>query len=151
MLKRVSPGRLPVIGAALIVTLLVFCEPILTDFYEPNDNFIDAKEINSGQNVNATIEPSGDLDFFSLNVPTASELEYQLTVPAPIRPEIHIYNSAQMDIHNEYSSVAGEDLVGNVMVPAGQVYVRVSSFSFEESDTNYVLRITLSPPAAAYR
>jgi|GEM_PF-3504047 len=151
--KTFKRGLLPPVVAVLLV-LATFCEvPVYTDDYEPNDSFEDAKTISLGAIIEANILPEGDVDYFKLNL-TGSDslmLRYTLSVPSQLRPEIRFYISANEELidHRNYSTELGASLEDSLMLGAGDLVVRVSSFSYEESDSNYTLTLSTSAPVVA--
>lgn len=132
-----------------IAIFMTVCDiPIITDAYEPNDSFEEAKTISLGSQVRATIEPSGDMDYFRFTVSEggSEKVYYRLTVPSTLRPEIRFYDSGHAEIYRNHSSVAGDMLYDSLEISPGDYFLRVTSFSFEESDSSYVLVVTSGGP-----
>lgn len=147
-----TTGRWFAGGLLIIAILLSFCEdPIFSDEYEPNDSIEDAKLISLNETVSARIFPDSDVDFFRVTFSADSDLSYTLNVPDEIRPEIRFYNASgeEMIEHRNHSSELGATLEDSFPVTAGDVVVRVSSFSYEESQATYSLIVRTSVPVIA--
>lgn len=141
-----------VLSLVVITAVVVVCDiPIITDSYEPNDSFEEARAISLGSQIRATIEPSGDLDYFRFTVSGSGDIKlvYRLTVPSALRPEVFFYDAAQGEIYRNHSSIAGDMLCDSLNVLPGDYFVRITSFSFEESDSSYILTVTAGAPALA--
>jgi hypothetical protein len=138
----------PLYLAALI--LVVFCEPILTDAYEPNDTFEDAALISLGT-ITATIEPAEDEDYYRVSIAGEDSLMliYRLTVPSVLMPEITFYDSSQRRLGWSRAENEGDPLHDSLLVPAGEVILRVRSFNYESSDSSYTLTLSTSLPVVA--
>jgi hypothetical protein len=133
-----------------VLILAVYCEPILTDAYEPNDTFEDAALISLGT-ITATIEPAEDEDYYILSIAGEDSLMliYQLTVPSVLMPEITFYDSSQRRLGWIRAENEGDPLHDSLLVAAGEVVLRVRSFNYESSDSSYTLTLSTSLPAVA--
>lgn len=133
-----------------VLILALYCEPILTDAYEPNDTFEDASPISPGA-ITATMEPADDEDYYILSIAGEDSLMliYQLTVPSVLMPEITFYDSSQRRLGWSRAENEGDPLHDSLLVPAGEVVLRVRSFNFESSDSSYILTLSTSQPVVA--
>lgn len=138
----------PLYLAALI--LAVYCEPILTDAYEPNDTFEDAALISLGT-ITATIEPAEDEDYYRVSIAGEDSLMliYRLTVPSVLMPEITFYDSTQKFLDRNRADAAGDTVQDSLRVAPGEVFVRIRSFNYEASEASYALTLSTSAPVAA--
>ncbi len=142
----------PILIAGLIIA--TFCDlPIYTDDYEPNDDFEDAATVSPGVDIEATIKPDDDVDYYRLSIggEDSVTLLYTLDVPAELRPEIRFYAAENKELidYRKYSTELGTTLSDSLQIAAGDIWVRISSFSYEESDSSYTLRLTTSAPVVA--
>jgi len=145
MLLRLK--RAAALAAAFGAALLLFCEvPVFSDDYEPNDRFEDAALISPGTTIKATINPEGDLDYYRLNIGGEGEtiVIYRLTVPSELRPEMRFYtpDAEELTEYRNHSSEQGEELYDSLVVASDGLVIRVSSFTYEESDSSYTLTLT---------
>lgn len=132
-----------------VLILVVFCEPILTDAYEPNDTFEDAALISLGT-ITATIEPAEDEDYYRVSIAGEDSLMliYRLTVPSVLMPEITFYDSTQKFLGRNRADAAGDTVQDSLRVAPGEVFVRIRSFNYEASEASYALTLSTSAPAA---
>lgn len=149
--KIFKKSPLLLIGFSLFALVVIFCEvPVYPDDYEPNNTFEDAASVPLGT-IRATINPEDDEDYYRLNLGGSDSLMliYQLTVPSVLMAEITFYDSSQLRLGWIRAENEGDPLHDSLLVPAGEIVIRVRSFNFESSDSSYTLTLSTSLPAVA--
>jgi hypothetical protein len=143
--KILKRAPLLLISLTLFALVVISCEvPIYSDDYEPNDAFEDAASVSLGT-IRATINPEDDEDYYKLNIGGSDSLMliYQLTVPSVLMAEITFYDPSQLRLGWSRAEKEGDPLHDSVLVPAGEVVLRVRSFNY------YTLTLSTSLPVVA--
>lgn len=138
------------IGFYLFALVVISCEAVYPDDYEPNDTFEEAASVSLGT-IRATINPEDDEDYYRLNLGGSDSLmlTYQLTVPSVLMAEITFYSSPEKYLDRNRAENEGDPLHDSLPVPAGEIVLRVRSFNFESSDSSYTLTLSTSQPVVA--
>lgn len=149
--KILKSSPLLLIGFSLFALVVIFCEvPVYPDDYEPNNTFEDAASVSLGT-IRATINPEDDEDYYRLNLGGSDSLmlAYQLTVPSVLMPEITFYSSPEELLGRSRAENEGDPLHDSLLVPAGEVFLRVRSINYKSSDSSYTLILSTSTPVVA--
>ncbi len=117
-----------------------------SDAYEPNNDFEHASPIQIGDTIQATIFTAGDIDYYKIHAGTQGMLTVDMTnVPANIRPQIYIFDSAYNQLTVLVGS-PGQDFTVNRELPgAGDYYIAVGDYNNYGSSTSpYFLKASIS-------
>ena len=124
---------------------------VVTDIYEPNDDFETATPINLGDMIFAVINPVGDLDYFQFNgfagQPITIDIDARyLDPPSRLRATIRLYDANRRQI--AYDDYGGPDYTDpqilHTLPRDGIYYIRVEECYNDEGgeDYFYTLRLT---------
>ncbi len=106
--------------------------PYSKDQYEPNDTRGEAAEIAIATDVNATIYPVDDVDFYRVttsNVGVWDRVEFALTnVSEDLRLRLIITDEDGVQLATGYAANRGANLSFNIETLGGTYYARVESF-----------------------
>lgn len=141
-------------GSVLLVrTSLAQSEAPLGAEAEPNDSFGMADFIAASGQVQATIQPRGDADWFAFVVDKPGELQVTATnVPADMDIAFRAWNGNKDVISDWFRPLAkGGDAQGVIDLPAaGRYYLEVGDGGGDaESDDPYSLNLTFTPAVDA--
>ncbi|MCW7075301.1 MAG: Ig-like domain-containing protein [Candidatus Methanospirare jalkutatii] len=137
-------GRSYVSPYTLTVSLLE-----VADAYEPNHDIAHAAEIPLGS-YNAYIFPSGDKDYFKVNVTEDSRLKVSVTnVPTYMRPRIELYDANRGYITGITGST-GSNTTLTRDVFAGVYFVKIEDNNGKSHIDPYTLTISVTPVPDAY-
>ena len=109
---------------------------------EPNDSYTTASLITLGQDVHGTINQSGDVDYFAVDLEAGTRLEFYLTYPSDWTPTQWFIDRdgttiiEQRDWHNS----SGVKLLRQVIPTSGRYFLRVASFD-GGSGRSYSIRL----------
>ncbi len=93
------------------------------DIYEPNDHFTDAKEISRGDTLHVAIFPTGDQDYFKINIRQGSTLSFRTRdVPSALDPQMRLYVIDPDDMNSLEAYSGWEDLPAVFDVESGREY-----------------------------
>ncbi len=121
----------------------------VADAYEPNHDFAHAAEIPLGS-YNAYIFPSGDNDYFKVNVTEEGKLKVSVTnVPTYMRPRIKLYDANRGYITGITGST-GSNTTLTRDVLAGVYFVRIDDYNGKSHTDPYTLTISVTPVPDAY-
>ncbi|MEK8127558.1 S8 family serine peptidase [Paenibacillus filicis] len=111
------------------------------DTYEPNDTFISAYTVNTGQTYTSYLSTASDIDYYRLKASSTGALEIVLDVPATKDYDLYVFDSTQNMIgSSKNSSGVKEQLTINVETGA-TYYILISGFSGAFSATPYYLTL----------
>jgi|GEM_PF-2413280 len=104
----------------------------VTDFNEPNDNLTDATTITEGDTLEGTIDPEGDLDFFTFTLASQSSVTVHMLIDgmSDLDGEVAVLASDSTVIATEDSHGSGsdEELSFNAL-DAGTYYILAGYYS----------------------
>jgi len=121
----------------------------VADAYEPNHDIAHAAEIPLGS-YNAYIFPSGDNDYFKVNVTEDGRLKVSVTnVPTYMRPRIELYNANRGYITG-ITGLTGSNTTLTRDILAGVYFVRIEDYNGKRHIDPYTLTISVTPVPDAY-
>ncbi len=145
-----STGRFIVV---LFITLLIAgsCEiiediaPYSEDQYEPNDTRAEAAPIDMEANINATVYPEGDEDYYVFttdNVDQWDRVEISVTnVSEDLEIRMYLYDEDGVEFHSENSGTRGANMSVTYETRGGTYYVRIRS-RWTDDIGEYTLRVS---------
>ncbi|MEW6742270.1 MAG: pre-peptidase C-terminal domain-containing protein [Planctomycetota bacterium] len=108
---------------------------------EPNDDFSTTNEASCCNIIAGAVDPSGDQDYYILNLSAATGL--LLTVDTPesdLDPQVYLYDELQNELGWDDDGGPGLDSRLEISVPAGSYFIRVKGYS--TSTGSYELTVT---------
>lgn len=106
--------------------------PYQADKYEPNDSQSEAASINLETNINATIYPVDDEDYFvftTTNTDKWDRVEVSLTgVSEDLRASLRVYDSEGVEVFTRHAPNSGANITETFNTEGGTYYVRVSAY-----------------------
>ena len=136
--------------ATVAFSLLFVCLAPVTaqDANEPNDDFGEATVLafdDLSVEVEGTINPAGDQDYYRVDVPQSGVLVARITnVPAEMYPSIVLYNEDQTQMKTVSGSQGVTTSIVDRICASGVYYLRVSDrFSGDRGSDAYRLTVTL--------
>ncbi len=121
----------------------------VADAYEPNHDIAHAAEIPLGS-YNAYIFPSGDNDYFKVNVTEDGRLKVSVTnVPTYMRPRIELYNANRGYITGITGSTCSNTTLTRDVL-AGVYFVRIEDYNGKRHIDPYTFTISVTPAPDAY-
>ncbi len=136
-LTKLVPCSLVVFLLMSLVCIQVFA----TDAYESNNTFGTAYSLSSNTTINATINISGDIDYYKFTISSASSCTIRMTPPSDKDYDLYLYDSAQTQIG---SSVLGTGSIDTITqsLNSGTYYVKVIGYNGAYSSSTYSLSIS---------
>ena len=97
------------------------------NFCEPNENFVQACDINTTESYSSFIQESGDKDYYKISVPESGIVVLDLiSVPTSLNLDVFIYNSDKEEIRGTYDESSSIPYNLEVSVcEAGEYYVYI--------------------------
>ncbi len=114
------------------------------DKFEPNERILDARSVQRGVIIEASVMDGRDVDYYALS---SSDTVDDVTVRIEntsntLHPSITIYDGRKNSIKNTYSTTSGADVELTVSIPAKQkVYIRVHDY-YTKASGSYRLTAT---------
>ncbi len=115
------------------------------DKFEPNEHILDAKPMQRGVTIEASLMDGGDVDYYALSpTDTADKINVRIkNMSNTIHPAITIYDAQKNSTNNTYSTTSGADVEITVSVPAKQkIYIRVHDY-YNKANGSYHLTATV--------
>ena len=116
------------------------------DMNEPNDAFTTATTLtltDLSVETQGTLDPSGDLDYYTLEIPQAGELVINSVVPANLRSFIVLYDKDRKEIARETGSTGRPDSLIAQVCKADTYYILFADASGLNSFSSEPYRLTV--------
>jgi hypothetical protein len=116
---------------------------------EPNDDFSTANPLTLGEDMNAAIDPAGDVDYFSITVDAGDVLNFE-TLPGDVGDtQMNLYDTDGVTVL-EFDDDDGQNLYslieGYEFPAAGTYYVAINEFGDNDTGTYILSTSEFTPP-----
>lgn len=117
----------------------------ITDVYEMNNKFEDAKNFSLGGNYSAKFRPENDVDYFQFTTTQGGVIEATVSqVPSTIDVEIILYNSNYSNIVGSYNTGLGQTAYISSVQKPGLYFVKINDKDNNALNTSfYNLQVSL--------
>jgi hypothetical protein len=122
----------------------------LSDAYECNNSFTEAKTITLTQQVTAYINSEGDRDYYKMVMPGTGQLTLSIpTLPSNMRMVISVFDSLENLVKKTtVPSVSGTPVTLVTVVTAGKHFIKIEDDNYNQSTTAYKLNSSFTFPTA---
>lgn len=115
------------------------------DSFEPNERILDAKPLQRGKTIDASVMDGQDVDYYALG-PSESDEDVILRIENTsntLHPSLTVFDGQKNGIKTTYSTTAGADVEVKISVAAKQkIYVRVHDY-YSKARGSYRLTATV--------
>ncbi len=111
---------------------------------EPNNNFVNANTISFGQLLNGAITPTGDKDYYQVQVGGPGVIVVRLrNIPAGMTYGVRIYDSIQRELTSDFGTSTDPAYANDLVCTAGTYFISVEESGNNNSNTGqYELEVS---------
>ncbi|WP_425421667.1 hypothetical protein [Phaeodactylibacter xiamenensis] len=104
---------------------------------EPNNGFAQAQSISFDQTISGAIDPTGDEDFYQVQVTTPGVLEARLlNIPSGENYEVSIFNAQQQEIAQQSGNETNPAFPNRLVCMPGTYFVKVNEVGNNSSSSS---------------